>query len=172
MDQVYTHTNKPGILIRLKMCRRLLASLVSICSRKLLKWETQKPDKFLKLLETGNHYLEQWQQKLVQVASKANQQQIIAPSILEELSVSSSEGDSRRPSQISSRNNLKSERRNSQRQAILLQILKTDQSELKRNNTSLQNLEAVTSNAGEDHLAEDIDSNNRLFHRKIFTKLF
>ena len=145
------------------MCRRLIAALISVCSRKLLKIETLKPEKFTNLLETGNYYLDQWQERLSYVATKANKKFDITPVMIEKISISSSEGEHWKHLHTTNKHIPKVEdfdtpnKRELQHKTILLQKIKTGTLEI--NKYTSQNEVESPKIADENTTLEDSDSN-------------
>ena len=163
----YEDSSKLGIGIRIKLYRRLLASLSAICARKLSK-ETLKPDSFVKFLENGNYCLEQFHQQLVQLTLKTNQKLQAASPLLEDLSVSSSEDVSRTPSRSHSKritkneNSILNKKGTTQKKPILLSSNKTESRDRQLDqipDISINETEPVH-NGGEELMPEDIDSND------------
>ena len=82
--------NIPTIL-RIKLCRRIMACLTKICSGYLMKGEIQHIDRFVKLLEKSNNFLFLWHELLRTYVTKTNPKFAHLHGLLDDVSNASDE---------------------------------------------------------------------------------
>lgn len=104
LDEYFTNSKKLGTVTRIRMCRRILASVVSIAYRTLAKSDFQKPEKFIKLMQVGNDYFEQWHQNLLHFSIRTNKKFEHLQGFLDEAAAASDDDTKSATSRRSSRN--------------------------------------------------------------------
>lgn len=104
LDQYFGDAKKLGTVMKIRLCRRLLATIVTISSRSLNKPDLQRPEALCKMLEVGNDYIRQWHQSLAHFIVRTNQKFEQYSAFLDELSGSSDDDNKLGPELISRRN--------------------------------------------------------------------
>ena len=159
------------------MCRRILATLVSISYRSLSKGEIQKPEKFVKLMEVGNNYMEQWHQNLLTFSIRTNTKFTHLQGVLDEISVQSDNEDINKS--MYSRQNSRNSRVNSpapsrthaikhDRQSVLLGQIRTHEKKDASDNLDSSYTEVEPNIQLEDLSANDLNSEHS-FRLNIFS---
>jgi len=87
---IYETENIPTIL-KIRVCRRMCASLTKICNASLIKGDVQNIDKFVKIMEKANSCLFLWHELLKTFVTKTNSRFEHLHGYLEELNNSSDE---------------------------------------------------------------------------------
>jgi hypothetical protein len=104
LDEYFTNSKKLGTVTRIKMCRKILASIVAISYRMMARSDIQKPEKLAKLMQVGNEYIEQWHHNLLQFGIRTNKKFEHLQGFLDEFSVTSDDETKSATSQRTNRN--------------------------------------------------------------------
>lgn len=89
LDTYFGDPKRIGAVQKVQLCRRLMASIVPICTKTLNKPDVHNSDRLLKLLEAGAGYLLHWHNGISEYIAKTNKIMENLNELLVELSGSS-----------------------------------------------------------------------------------
>lgn len=137
LDQYFSEAKKLGTVAKIRMCRRIIVTLVTTTYNSLNKPEIRHPDELLKRLQVANDYIKIWQQSLSAFIVRTDQKFEHYLSFLEEIANSSDEENTRRNSsravtmKLSSPQTMRANsNRNDKQSNLLVQILKHQDSSM------------------------------------------
>lgn len=113
LDQYFGEPKKLGTINKMKACRRIMASIVTMCAKQISEPEIRKQDNIQKLLDAGTNYLIHWHNAISNYIVKTNKKFEHFHGLLDEISNSSDD-------ESASRNDSRS-RRSSHRDSTRMQ---------------------------------------------------
>jgi hypothetical protein len=86
LDKYFYETPQMGSILKIRLCRRMMACITKICTKYIIKGEITRYDHFVRLMEKSLLYMQTWHDTLSTYIVKTNPKFAHLQGLLDELS--------------------------------------------------------------------------------------